>query len=149
MTDGVAESIIYRPHTSEDLAFLLDSWGRSAFKASPAFSRLSPEEFHRFHRPMRERFFQKPNAAVIVCCPGDNPWQILGWIAVEKIEAGLIVQYVYVKKTFKRKGIAKELLKRAAHTSPVFYTHISHAAAKIIGAKQSYFHNWHYIPQLT
>lgn len=153
--DGAADPIIFRPRTSEDLAFLLDSWGRSYYGGSHAHKSLSPEEFHAFHRPIRERFFSKPNTAVIVAASSTDPWHILGWIAVEQIPSGLVLQYLYVKSALKseRKGdgphLATQLVKRAIPTSPVYFTHLTDRAARIMSKKQDQFTGWIHIPHLV
>lgn len=149
MTDGEAGSIIFRAHTSEDLAFILDSWGSSYFKGCSVHKRLSPNEFHEFHRPQRMRFFSKPNTTCIVASPSDDPWHIMGWIAVEKIASGLILHYVYVKDAFKNQKIAQQLIQRALPTQPVFYTHITERAAKIMARKGEFFSAFKHVPHLV
>jgi GNAT superfamily N-acetyltransferase len=98
---------------------------------------------------LRERFFSKPNTAVIVAADKSDPWLILGWIAVEKIPSGLILQYVYVKSAFKGRGLAKELVKRAIPCPPVFYTHFTDRASRIIGHKSDDFRGWRFVPHLV
>lgn len=147
--DGVADSFIFRPHSDADLAFLLDSWGSSAFRGSNAHKHLTSDEFHSFHRPIRERFFAKPNTTVIVCSPSDDPWLILGWIGVENIPSGLILQYIYVKSAFKTQGIAAQLIKRAIPSGPVFYTHLTDRASRIMAKKQEQLIGWKHIPHLV
>src|SRR5271165_2892481 len=148
--DDTAGSVIFRPHTSEDLSFLMDSWGRSYYKGCRAHKLLSPDSFHSFHRPIRERFFSKPNTCVIVASECDNgKWLILGWAAVEQIPAGLILQYIYVRETFKHEGIAEQLLKRSLPSAPVFYTHLTDRAARILAKKQDRFRGFQYMPHLV
>lgn len=144
-----AGGFTFRPHSGEDMPFLHDSWGSSYFKGTNAHKHLSPEEFHSFHRPLRERFFSKPNTCVIVCTPSDDPWLILGWIAVEKIATGLILQYIYVKGAFKTQGIAEQLIKRAIPTAPVFFTHLTERAARIMSKKQEQLGGWKHFPHLV
>lgn len=144
-----AGSLTFRPYTRDDLAFLHDSWGSSYYDGSRAKKSLTPEEFHRFHRPIRERFFESPDAAVIVCSPDEDGWLIIGWIAVQRLPSGIILQYLYVKSAFKTQGIADQLIKRAIPTAPVFYTHITDRASKIMSKKQDQFSQWRYIPHLV
>lgn len=146
--DAAAGSIMFRPSDPEDHAFLQSSWASSYYKGSNAHKYLSPTDFHAFHRPLRDRFFAKPNTAVIVCTPDDDRWLILGWIAVEKIDAGLILQYLYVKSAFKGQGIAAELIKRAIPTTPVFYTHMTERASRIMSKKSAQFQGFRHIPHL-
>lgn len=149
MTDGEAGSIIFRAHKSEDLNFILDSWGRSVFSGTSAKKYVTPEEFHSFHRPQRMRFFSKPNTTCIVCVPDDDLNQIIGWIAVESIPSGLILHYLYVKDVYKKQGIATMLIKRALPTSPIFYTHLTEQAARILSRHQDRFRGFKYMPHLV
>lgn len=130
--DEAAGGVTFRAHRSEDLNFLMDSWGSSYKAGSRAHKRLTAEEFHAFHRPIRERFFSRSTACVIVACMPDDEWYIMGWIAVEKIASGMVLQYLYTRATAKREGIASDLIARALHSRPVFYTHLTEQAAKII-----------------
>lgn len=140
---------IYRPLNAEDLSFLHHSWATSYYQGSAAYKLISPAEFHSYHRPLRERFFSKPNTTVIVCSPSTNPWQIIGWIAVEVIPSALILHYIYVKSAYKREGIAKQLIKRALPTKPVVFTHLTKHAAQIMSAKQDQTADLKYIPHLV
>lgn len=149
MDEQAAGRLIFRPHTPEDLAFLLDSWGSSYYRGTNAYKHISPDEFHAYHRPIRERFLARPQAAIIVCSPDNDEWHILGWIAVEKTASGIILQYLYVKEAFKGQGIAKQLIKRAIPTSPVFFTHLTDRAARIMSKKQDQFGGFIHIPTLV
>ena len=147
--DGAAGNVIFRPHQSEDMPFLMDSWGSSYYKGVPHFKKLTSEEFHSYHRPIRERFFSKPNTCVIVACPDNDHWFILGWIAVESTPSGLILQYIYVRATAKREGMAKDLLARVLPSRPVFYTHLTDHAEEIIDSDRSKrFGQFFHIPHL-
>lgn len=142
-------ALTFRPHNEDDFAFLHSSWAESYYAGSQAKQTLSPEEFHSFHRPIRERFFQKPTATVIVCSPEDDPWLITGWIGVEVIPSAIIIQYLYVKDAFKRRGIATDLIKRAVPSRPVIFTHLTERAARILAKNQQLFHDFRHIPHLV
>jgi len=147
--DGEADPIIFRAYNGDDLPFLHDSWGSSYYKGSSAHKLLPPSEFHQFHRPIRERFFAKPNTCVIICADAKDPWHIIAWIAIEQIPSGLILQYLYVKSAYKGQGIAKQLIKRALPTQPVFYTHLTDRAARIMSKKHEQFLSFKMVPHLV
>src|ERR1044072_2026014 len=90
-------NLVFRPYLPEDLPFIESSWANSYYGASRLKEVLAPEDFHAFHRPLRERFFLRPNATVIVVCPPDDANHIMGWIAVEVLPNVSLVHYVYVK----------------------------------------------------
>jgi len=139
----------YRPYGPEDVAFMIDSWGRSYFQGSRAYQHLEASEFHAYHRPIRERFFSRPSAAGIICCPQDDPWHIIAWIAVEKLTSGLVVQYLYVKDAFRQQGIARQLIEKATPIKPVFYTHTTGISGNIVSKHPDEFASWHLIPHLV
>lgn len=140
---------VLRPHTQDDIPFLIDSWGSSYYKGTQAYRLLSPKEFHSFHRPIRERFFQRPTATVIVACAKEDNWHILGWVGVEVLSNSIVLQYLYVKAAFKDKGVAQDLINRVIQPdSNVIYTHLTERAAKIISRKMNVFHNFRYLPHI-
>lgn len=141
--------IVIRHYTQEDYNCLMSNWAESYYKGSIAKEFFTPEEFHSFHRPIRERFFAKPNTQVLVCCSSVDPWLILGWIATESVRGALIMHYIYVKETFRGRGIAKLLMKRAIHPRPVVYTHTTDKAESIIRRKCEFFEEFIYIPNLV
>jgi len=140
--------LTFRAHTAEDLPFILDSWGRSYLSGVKAHKLLSSDEFHSFHRPIRERFFSKPNTCVIVCSPESDDPLILGWIAVEVIASGQICHYLYTKSAFKNGKIAHELIQRVLRTPTIFYTHQTDRAKHIMNNKPKDFQSWLYTPHL-
>ena len=138
--DETAGGVTFRAYRPEDIPFLMDSWGSSYRKSSHTNRQVSVEDFHAFHRPIRERFFSKPNTAVIVACSSDDEWYIMGWIAVESIPSGLILHYIYVRATAKGEGLSSQLAGRALPSRPVFYSHLTDHAMEIMRAVQSRGH---------
>lgn len=142
-------ALSFRSATAEDVPFIHSSWGSSYYAGSNAVKYLTPDEFHFCHRQLRERFFDQPNKQLIVCTPDDDPWLILGWIAVETISSASVIHYIYVKSAFKSQGIARELVKRTIHKTPVVFTHVTERATKIMCRKPERFYDWKFIPHLT
>lgn len=141
--------LVFRSPNGDDLPFIHDSWGSSYYRGSAAYRLLTPDEFHSFHRPLRERFFNRKNTKIVICSPEEDPWLILGWIAVESIPSAYLLQYIYVKSAFKGQGIAAKLIKLAIPTQPVVYTHLTERASRIISKKQDFFYGFKHVPQLT
>jgi hypothetical protein len=109
---------------------------------------MSPETFHHYHRPIRDRILSQPSTAIIVCCSKLEESQIIGWIAVEKLyeSDSFIVHYLYVKQLYKNHGIARDLFNRAVVTRPVFFSHLTDKASKIL--RKLGDETMHYIPHL-
>lgn len=139
----------FRPYRETDVNFILNSWGSSYYKGANYHYALNPDEFHHFHRPIRERLLYSPNIAIIVCCAADAEDLILGWVLVEKSKPrGLIVHYIYVKEAFKGHGIAKELIERALPDRPVFMTHMTDKARKLMRFDFDKYKEFFYTPHL-
>lgn len=144
------QEFVFRPYTLEDRPFIESSWASSYYSACRIKDLLSPEEFHSFHRPLRERFFSRPSATVIVAADEDDPTHIFGWIAVEVVTNATLLHYIYVKSTYRKEyGISKKLLIRGLPPGDVLYTHITPKFAKILCSDFEYFKRFRYLPHLT
>ena len=134
-----------RPYRESDLNFIQNSWGTSYYKGADYVLFMSPKEFHAQHRPIRDKILKKPSAVAIVACDPNDEDLILGWILVEKPPTeGLILHYLYVKEAFKGEGISEELIKKALPDRPIFVSHMTDKARKIIGKKKKYFKDFYY-----
>lgn len=138
----------FRPYTKEDVNFIQSSWGHSYYKGSDFSDYMSPTTFHYHHRPIRERILSKDNVAIIVCVANTNENQIIGWICVETLHdtKQLIVHYVYVKELYKGEGIANDLFNRAVTSRPVFVSHLTDKALRILSKKSR--DDFYYAPHL-
>lgn len=140
----------FRPYVLDDIPFIQSSWGSSYYAGGSIRTHLSPEEFHDFHRPIREHFFSRPTATAIVCVWKKDPSLIIGWIAVEqpKKSPGMILHYLYVKQAFKHEGVARKLLRMALPTKPVLYTHRTDKAEKLMKKHDDFFKQYIFAPHL-
>lgn len=147
---SVEAELTFRSFNADDINFIQSSWGSSYYKGNYGNRSLSPEDFHAYHRPIRERFlYARPNATIIVCSSPEDPGLIIGWIAVERCPSALILQYLYVKSAFKGEGIGALLIKRALPGSPVLYTHMTDQASRIMAKKYDAFKQFRYVPHLV
>lgn len=144
-----AAGLSFRTHTEEDLPFLHSSWGSSYYDGTQAKKYLNPDEFHAYHRPIRERFFERRTKHITICTPDDDAWHILGWAATEQRANCQILHYLYVKSAFKCQGIAEALLKRACPKGPILFTHLTDRAARIMAKKHSEFEGFIHVPNLV
>jgi len=150
MPELETQDLVFRPYTPEDRPFIESSWASSYYSAQRIKDFLSPETFHFFHRPLRERFFNRPTATVIVVAAGENPDVILGWIAVECIPNATVIHYLYVKADYRRKfDLANQLLIRGVPAGNVLYTHFTPKAGKIMAANPGRFRRFKFSPHLT
>lgn len=125
---------LFRPYVLSDIPFIQSSWGTSYHDGVNGHKLITPEEFHSYHRPIREKILNKPNIAVIVCASKDDNDLIIGYSIVEKPKEshGVLLHYLYVKQAFKGQQIATELLAKSISEKPVLYTHSTIAAGRII-----------------
>lgn len=138
---------IFRPYEPQDLNFIQSSWGSSYYKGSDFHHSMSPETFHNYHRPIRERILSQPTLAIIICSSKEDPSQIIGWIAVEPLfkRESMIIHYIYVKQLYKDEGIATELFGKVIHTRPVFMSHMTDKAWRIVAEKKDFIYCPHLI----
>lgn len=145
------QAYFFRPYEKEDLNFVQSSWGYSFYKGTGYAEFVSPEEFHSYHRPIRERILKRKNIAIIVCCSTEDPTLIIGWILVEEPKKTncLILHYVYVKHLFNQNKIARELTEKIIKDRIVLFTHLTEKAARIMTKNQHKYQNYYYIPPLV
>lgn len=148
MTSVAGESLVYRPYISDDVNFIRSSWANSYYKGVIAHKVITPQEFHHFHRPVIDRFFNRPTSTAIVVHLDGEPNVIMGWIAVEVLITHLVIHYVYIKESFKKEGLLSELIDRVnSKNLPVIHTHLTDKAKRIM--KQDFkYRDYKYIPHL-
>lgn len=141
----------FRPYKKEDLNFISSSWGNSYYMGNACFRILTPDEFHAYHRPIRDRFFSRPTATVIVCVSSSDPDLILGWIALEEIPycKARILHYIYIKQAFKEEKIAEGLLMFLKTDKPIVYTHLTERATKILKRNPDKYSGFSFVPHLV
>lgn len=150
MNELEKEDLVFRPFTDKDRPFIENSWADSYYGACRLKDSLSPDDFHAFHRPLRERFFNRPTATVIVVSPAEDPEHILGWIAVEVLPNCTLVHYVYVKAAYRRDyHLSFQLLERAVPSHQVLFTHCTPKASKIMAAHPERFRQFRFAPHLV
>jgi hypothetical protein len=136
-----------RPYKAEDLNFIQNSWGSSYYKGADYTDFMSPQEFNKQHRPIRENILKRPTATAIIACDAKDEDLILGWILIEKPKtSGLLLHYLYVKEAFKGEGVADALLNKTLIETPILVTHMTDKARKILRKKKDDFKNFFYAP---
>lgn len=140
-----------RPYKAEDIPFIQSSWGSSYYKGVHYRYLIGPEEFHQFHRPIRERFFLRRGSTVMVCCASENEDLIMAWLAIERPQFTelLILHYLYVKEAFKGEKLATALLNSLTHKGEIFFTHSTERLEKIMNRNFEKYSKHVYAPHLT
>lgn len=96
-----------RPARTEDTEFVFATWLRSYRHASQFAKKISNEVYYRWHHKVIERILAR-GAQVYIAHPIGEPEVILGYICLESQDK-LVVHYIYVKKAFRKMGVAKML----------------------------------------
>lgn len=151
--DQDKELFLFRPYTSDDLNFIHSSWGTSYLEGTQGHKQLKADEFHAYHRPIRDKVLSNPNATAIVCAAKSDPTTILGWILVEKNEDPYMrLHFIYIKGSFQGNGIAKDLIRLALPIRPVLYTHSTQKARRIMKenwqSSRNDYERWFFCPHL-
>ena len=107
--------VVIRPGEATDAAFCHSSWLRSHLFNSK-WSQLVGECYHHEHSEVIKRLLDR--GEVRIAGWSEDPETIIGWCCVEPAT----VHYVYVRKEFRRRGIARLLL--GPQCAPgISYTH--------------------------
>lgn len=128
----------YRSYVPEDIPFIHSSWGTSYYKGAGYKKVVSPQEFHKKHRPLRDKILDSSNSTIVVVCAETDPTLIVGWAAVERPEDEdlMLIHYIYVKQAFESLGIAKTLIEKMVKTNAIITTHLTPCAEKILRTKK-------------
>lgn len=105
--------VTLRPALPTDRGFVVDSWLRS-YAGSP-MAELAGRAYWTGHKRVVERILAE-GAPVHVACSIDDPGTLFGWAC-----KGDALHYVYVKREFRRFGLARSLLR--GMTGAVVYSH--------------------------
>lgn len=124
----------FRPYQASDIPFIQSSWATSYYEGVNGHKQFPTDEFHKSHRPIREKILSNPEATAIICSNIEDNDHIIGWILVEKPKniPAIKLHYIYVKNAFQGLGIGLELIKMAIPIRPVLYTHCTSRSRKIM-----------------
>lgn len=102
-----------RRANDEDIPFIFNSWLKS-YKQSGILSRsVNATIYYDNHHKLIQKIAMR--ATFYIACDKNDPNNIYGFIAGEYIENILVIHYAYIKHSFRRLGIAKELFNTFNH----------------------------------
>lgn len=128
-----------RPANADDVGFIFNSWLKS-FRNSALASNMPNEVYFSEHHKVIERILKFYD--VIVACNPEDVSQIYGFICGGYTDNILTIHYAYVKHTFRKMGIMREMLNSFEH-NPEYasvYTHQS-KPAKAIADKYNFIYH--------
>ena len=124
-----------RSYRAEDFNFIANSYLKSY--------RRSPEVRHMLNEVYYPTFTQRleymlKTSTILVACSNEDPSHILGYAIVNKDHTWDILHYVYVKYTFRRMGVATELVKHLCPHIGTRMTLVSHLRKNWAEAEAKY-----------
>lgn len=93
-----------RPATADDLSLIYATWFENYKHSSPTGRRLRPDVYYPGQRAIIDRLLKR-DGTITIASPNEDD-TILGYIVFE----GPCIHYCYVKASFRRMGIGKELI---------------------------------------
>lgn len=121
-----------RNATEADVPFIFNSWLKS-YRGSSSAKAVSNPVYFEFQHKAIEKLLQR--SQVFMLCSAEDSTQVYGYIVTEEVEQVPIMHYCYVKYAFRGMGLCSALMKHAKldKNKGGFYTHDTHAAAKLLG----------------
>lgn len=118
------------PMEDADWRFVSDAWQRS-YRDSPAAG-VVPN--HLWAGVMLELLegLRDRGMEVLVLHSSARRDVLVGFVATERVHSGTALHYLYVKRDFRRRGLAAALLTRAALPSNVITTHSTPAGERLL-----------------
>lgn len=139
--------IVIRPSTNsgEDFAFIYNTWVQS-FRNQIDNKWQDYQHYKAKQSLIIQSILKRTNSTkVLLASYADDPDTYLGWICYEQLTKFKVVHYMYVKKIYKRNGIAKMLLTRAGFKidKPIPCSHATYILDKVADKYQVL-----YLPEL-
>lgn len=95
--------LVIRKAEKTDEAFIYSTWLRGLYYGNPWFREIDQETFFSKYHGVIENVLSK--ASVDVACLEEDPDTVLGYV----VYRGPILDWVFVKKSFRKFGIARKL----------------------------------------
>lgn len=116
----------------EDVPFIFATMLRSYRHASFFARKISNDVFYKYHHMFLDSCLKREKSTVIVAHPKGEPNVILGYVLSEERAEGHIVHYTYVKRSFRRLGVAKALWSTLDPKKQYIITHFTTDADWIV-----------------
>lgn len=96
--------------TAADEPFIIDSWMRCNKSHSPLVQHVDSRAYETHHRPLVRQLVERSQTFVAYATA--VPDELVGFICGDRsADTGLVVHFVYVKRAYRRVGVARELLR--------------------------------------
>lgn len=117
----MAADVEIRAAFLEDVPFIFATWLRSYRHASSFARKISNEVYYSRHHLVIDLILKREGSRVLVAHPKGEPDVILGYLVSEVQPDGAdVIQYIYVKKSFRQMGIGAALWKELKDKKLIF-----------------------------
>lgn len=119
-----------RKFIDPDTDFIYSSWLNS-YKNDSSFARkIARSIFFKWHQKIVKIILSRPSTTISIACFDEMPEVILGYMIHEKQKEDEdekdIIHFVYVKKDYRKQGIAKLLIEsQSIHLNESLFTHFT------------------------
>ena len=103
-------NINFRPYTTSDFNFIINSWLRSSHELFP-YRKINTKHFNKINTPILASLILQSN--ILIAANSEDANHIFGYLAYERIEKEVILYWLYVKKELRNFGIATQLINNA------------------------------------
>jgi GNAT superfamily N-acetyltransferase len=104
------ELIDLRLARKEDLNFIFSTWLKGIKGGNDLYRMADPRSFTLHYGEFMKRKIARTGVLVMVACLKEDNDVILGYSITERIKDYNVLHWIYVKKEWRRIGIAKDLL---------------------------------------
>jgi len=102
--------ISYRLAEAGDVNFILSTWLKGMTGGNDYYRMINRESFNYHYGEFIKRRMAKQGVLIMVACLKESPDVILGYSVTERVKNKNVLHWVYVKKEWRRIGIAKDIL---------------------------------------
>jgi len=119
-----------------DIPFITSSWLKSNRYGYMVQSVPNTAYYYQHHKILEQVI---PRSVVLVACNHEDPDQILGWMCAEVVDTAMVLHYVYVKKSFRKFGLATRLvetMRKVEDPPAIMTTHSNREVRDILEDKE-------------
>jgi len=118
--------MVIRPFRPDDEAFVFSSWLNSHL---PNRDIRIPKAIYYQEQHALIRELMSTDTFLVACAP-DDPNLIFGWLAGAELSVGRVLDYIFVKPTYRRFGVARALLDDFGKVEA--YSHAGPVSARLL-----------------
>lgn len=115
--------IQYRQYQPDDESFIFSSWLKS-YRNTEDCARMTNDTYFSLYKAVVAKALQ--NSHTIMACNPSDPTQVYGYLCYKYEDDIPVIQYVYVKFTYRKLGIVRDLVQSVIPTvksNPLVVTH--------------------------